>query len=330
MPNHCHDEKVICRVRNIWGMCRAAWISEEGKAGGRSGKCRAPPSHGHPQAARPPLHRHPSWGGQLVQRAWRPVHPCGAPEVNLRPHSPLFWLLPSQGPDAHDSKYWVLKWFFLGLWDAPGANLGQRLTGKAGTHFSLEVSSVLLVALPISNFVKLKGVHCRVHLVLQYDGRPTGSAFVEFSGMADAEVAMGRDKAVMGTRYVELFHSSTSEINLVMGGTWGKGALPQIQDDILLLAPIKSSRKFTRVSIQLRIGLAHIACILSAIKTRSYCARQSGWKMVSLLAFLGLPTHQNKQGTRMNSCIAFEAFLPREGRAVSAMILVDITLWKAF
>jgi hypothetical protein len=49
---------------------------------------------------------------------------------------------------------------------------------------------------------------CSVHLVLAFDGRPTGSAFAEFSGPGDAESAMVRDKAMMGSRYVELFNSS--------------------------------------------------------------------------------------------------------------------------
>lgn len=53
---------------------------------------------------------------------------------------------------------------------------------------------------------------CSVHLVLAYDGRPTGSAFAQFSGPADAENAMAKDKAMMGSRYVELFHSCQEEL----------------------------------------------------------------------------------------------------------------------
>lgn len=53
---------------------------------------------------------------------------------------------------------------------------------------------------------------CSVHPVLAYDGRQTGSAFVEFSGPADAENAMAKDKAMMGSRYVELFHSCKDEM----------------------------------------------------------------------------------------------------------------------
>jgi heterogeneous nuclear ribonucleoprotein F/H len=57
-----------------------------------------------------------------------------------------------------------------------------------------------------------------VHLVLAFDGRPTGSAFAEFSGPGDAESAMVRDKAMMGSRYVELFNSSREELSSATGG----------------------------------------------------------------------------------------------------------------
>ena len=49
---------------------------------------------------------------------------------------------------------------------------------------------------------------------MAYDGRPTGSAFVELSSPADAENAMAKDKAMMGSRYVELFHSCKEELLL--------------------------------------------------------------------------------------------------------------------
>ena len=58
---------------------------------------------------------------------------------------------------------------------------------------------------------------CSVHLVLAYDGRPTGSAFVEFLSPVDAQNAMVRDKAMMGSRYVELFHSSGEEVSHATG-----------------------------------------------------------------------------------------------------------------
>lgn len=61
---------------------------------------------------------------------------------------------------------------------------------------------------------------CSVHLVLAYDGRPTGSAFVEFLDPTDAHHAMVKDKAIMGNRYVELFHSSRDEVSQATAGAY--------------------------------------------------------------------------------------------------------------
>lgn len=50
-----------------------------------------------------------------------------------------------------------------------------------------------------------------VHILTMPDGRATGEAFVQFSGPAEAQSAMKKDKMVLGTRYVELFPSSREE-----------------------------------------------------------------------------------------------------------------------
>eukprot|EP00210_Caulerpa_lentillifera_P006992 g6687.t1 len=49
-----------------------------------------------------------------------------------------------------------------------------------------------------------------VHIVADY-GRPSGTAFVEFSAQDDAQKAMSRDRQMMGTRYIEIFESSAEE-----------------------------------------------------------------------------------------------------------------------
>lgn len=49
-----------------------------------------------------------------------------------------------------------------------------------------------------------------VHIVADY-GRPSGTAFVEFTTHEDAEIAMGKDRQMMGTRYIEIFESSVEE-----------------------------------------------------------------------------------------------------------------------
>ena len=50
-----------------------------------------------------------------------------------------------------------------------------------------------------------------IHIVVALDGRPQGTAFAEFSSADDARLAMRKDRAAMGSRYVELFPSSREE-----------------------------------------------------------------------------------------------------------------------
>ena len=52
---------------------------------------------------------------------------------------------------------------------------------------------------------------CRIHIVINYDGRPAGVAFVEFGTPNEAAESMVKDRAMMGSRYVELFASSREE-----------------------------------------------------------------------------------------------------------------------
>jgi RNA recognition motif-containing protein len=50
-----------------------------------------------------------------------------------------------------------------------------------------------------------------VHIVTDY-GRPMGIALVEFATPQEAQVAMSKDKQMMGTRYIEVFASSRDEL----------------------------------------------------------------------------------------------------------------------
>jgi hypothetical protein len=50
-----------------------------------------------------------------------------------------------------------------------------------------------------------------VHIVTDY-GRPTGVALVEFASPQEAQVAMSKDKQMMGTRYIEVFVSNRDEL----------------------------------------------------------------------------------------------------------------------
>jgi heterogeneous nuclear ribonucleoprotein F/H len=50
-----------------------------------------------------------------------------------------------------------------------------------------------------------------VLMTLTQDGRPSGQAFVEFTSPEEAQAALKKNKASMGSRYVELFPSSREE-----------------------------------------------------------------------------------------------------------------------
>lgn len=55
-----------------------------------------------------------------------------------------------------------------------------------------------------------------VLFVRRQDGKITGDAFVMFSNEHDASKAMEKHKQSIGTRYIELFRSSTSEVQQVI------------------------------------------------------------------------------------------------------------------
>eukprot|EP00250_Pteridium_aquilinum_P002140 c12343_g1_i1 orf=113-1696(+) len=50
-----------------------------------------------------------------------------------------------------------------------------------------------------------------IQFVVHSDGRASGEAFVEFDGPIQSKLAMSRDKMMLGSRYVELFPSSSEE-----------------------------------------------------------------------------------------------------------------------
>ena len=54
-----------------------------------------------------------------------------------------------------------------------------------------------------------------VLFVRKPDGRATGDAFVLFSEEGDAEKALKKHKDIIGSRYIELFRSTTAEVQQV-------------------------------------------------------------------------------------------------------------------
>lgn len=54
-----------------------------------------------------------------------------------------------------------------------------------------------------------------VLFVRRADGRATGDAFVLFSKEEDAPKALSRHRKLIGARYIELFRSTTAEVQQV-------------------------------------------------------------------------------------------------------------------
>lgn len=51
-----------------------------------------------------------------------------------------------------------------------------------------------------------------VHIIMNSEGRPSGEAYVEFASAEDSKGAMAKDRMTLGSRYIELFPSSHSEM----------------------------------------------------------------------------------------------------------------------
>ncbi|KAL5567124.1 hypothetical protein UlMin_030288 [Ulmus minor] len=52
-----------------------------------------------------------------------------------------------------------------------------------------------------------------IHFTMNSEGRPTGEAFVEFASAKDSKAAMAKDRMTLGSRYIELFPSSSAEMD---------------------------------------------------------------------------------------------------------------------
>ena len=54
-----------------------------------------------------------------------------------------------------------------------------------------------------------------IMFVTQVDGRATGDAFVLFATDEDANIALSKHRELIGSRYIELFKSTTAEVQQV-------------------------------------------------------------------------------------------------------------------
>uniref|UniRef100_A0A7I4A7R3 RRM domain-containing protein n=1 Tax=Physcomitrium patens TaxID=3218 RepID=A0A7I4A7R3_PHYPA len=76
-----------------------------------------------------------------------------------------------------------------------------------------------------------------IHIVMGATDRPTGEAFVEFMSSDEAQRAMERHRQNIGSRYIELFRATKSEMLLATGGlsSFGMGQPMDPSVQLLLL-----------------------------------------------------------------------------------------------
>ncbi|KAL2634576.1 hypothetical protein R1flu_006055 [Riccia fluitans] len=74
-----------------------------------------------------------------------------------------------------------------------------------------------------------------VHIVMGATDRPTGEAFVEFVSTEETQRAMERHRQNIGSRYIELFRATKSEMLLAMGGLSTFGMAQALDPSVQLL-----------------------------------------------------------------------------------------------
>jgi heterogeneous nuclear ribonucleoprotein F/H len=78
------------------------------------------------------------------------------------------------------------------------------------------------------NNCQVVGGSAGVHFINNYDGRPSGTCYLELSSAEDVTKALARDKDKMGKRYIEVFEASAAELEADLnrrpgGGDDGRG-----------------------------------------------------------------------------------------------------------
>ena len=62
-----------------------------------------------------------------------------------------------------------------------------------------------------------------VHFISNYDGRPSGTCYLELESQADLDAALARDKDKMGKRYIEVFEATAAELEVDLCRRQGAG-----------------------------------------------------------------------------------------------------------
>ncbi|KAL6499618.1 hypothetical protein OROGR_027528 [Orobanche gracilis] len=118
----------------------------------------------------------------------------------------------------------ILKWGFMlllfvceELFEQSSRLISKSFDGKDAT----EPTPVLRMrGLPFSAgrddivdfFKKFTLPEESIHIIYNFEGRPTGEAYVEFGSAEDAEAALAKNRMTLGSRYIELFPSSPEEL----------------------------------------------------------------------------------------------------------------------
>jgi heterogeneous nuclear ribonucleoprotein F/H/epithelial splicing regulatory protein 1/2 len=74
-----------------------------------------------------------------------------------------------------------------------------------------------------------------IHIVMGSTDRPTGEAFVEFISSDEAQRGMERHRQNIGSRYIELFRATKSEMLLATGGLSSFGMAQALDPSVQLL-----------------------------------------------------------------------------------------------
>ena len=101
-----------------------------------------------------------------------------------------------------------------GAWGAMGmGDLGSNgIVRLRGLPFNTTAEMILAF---FQGYDAPKGLH-GVHLILGPNGRPNGEAFVEFASEEVADAALNKDRATIGTRYVEVFRATPEQMMMAL------------------------------------------------------------------------------------------------------------------
>lgn len=97
-----------------------------------------------------------------------------------------------------------------------------------GLPFSTTVDDVV----DFLSSVRIVGGSEGVHLTEIRPGRASGECFVEVQSQHDIDEALKKDKAIMGTRYIEVFSTDRADMNWCINRLNGTTTIPEVSDNV--------------------------------------------------------------------------------------------------